>query len=84
MFVGYYVDDRYAGQGLATEATQALSLVFENRDVQVVMADTERWAGFAKKVLQKNGFVFLRKPRKELAMGEEEGIKVLGNWILGY
>ncbi|MEZ4931369.1 MAG: GNAT family N-acetyltransferase [Saprospiraceae bacterium] len=73
MFVGYYVDDRYAGQGLATEATQALSLVFENRDVQVVMADTLKDGLASQKVLQKNGFVFLRKPRKGIGDGRGGG-----------
>lgn len=62
VFVGYYVDDRYAGQGLATEATQALvAWAFENKDVQVVMADTLQDGLASQKVLQKNGFVFLEE-----------------------
>lgn len=62
VFVGYYVDDRYAGQGLATEATEALvAWAFENRDVLTVMADTLKDGLASQKVLQKNGFVFLEE-----------------------
>jgi GNAT superfamily N-acetyltransferase len=60
--IGYYVDERFAGQGLATEATHALlEWAFQHVDVQAVVADTLKDGIASQKVLQKNGFVFLKE-----------------------
>ena len=62
VFVGYYVDEGCAGQGLATEAT--LSLVewaFQNAEVKAVLADTLKDGIASQRVLEKCGFGFLEE-----------------------
>ncbi len=62
VFVGYYVDDRYAGRGIATEAVGALmERAWQNPALQTIAADTLVSGLASQKVLQKNGFVFLEK-----------------------
>ncbi len=62
LFIGYYVDEGYAGRGLATEATNGLvEWAFQNADVQTVMADTLKDGVASQRVLEKNGFEFLEE-----------------------
>ncbi len=59
VMVGYFVDDDFAGQGLATEATLAMvDWVMQNADVQSVAADSLKDGIASQRVLQKAGFVF--------------------------
>jgi len=58
VMIGYFTDERYEGQGIMTEAVQLLSdWMFENQDVQSIIADTLVDGIGSQKVLQKNGFV---------------------------
>ena len=58
VMIGYFIDERYEGQGIMTEALQKLlNWIFENKDVQSVIADTLVDGIASQKVLQKNGFV---------------------------
>ncbi len=56
--IGYFVDWRYEGQGIVTESVQILiNWIFENPDIQSVIADTLADGIASQRVLQKNGFV---------------------------
>lgn len=58
VLIGYFTDARYEGQGIMTEAVQLLvTWIFENPDVQSIIADTLIDGFASQKVLQKNGFV---------------------------
>lgn len=57
VMTGYYIDKKYEGRGFATEAVERfVDWIFENPDVQKVVADTliDGWG--SQKVLLKNGF----------------------------
>lgn len=58
VMIGYFTDARYEGQGIMTEALHGLlNWIFENPDVQSVIADTLVNGIASQRVLQKNGFV---------------------------
>ncbi len=58
VMIGYFTDARYEGQGIMTEVVQLLaSWIFENPDVESIIADTLIDGFASQKVLQKNGFV---------------------------
>lgn len=58
VLIGYFTDVRYEGQGIMTEAVQLLlNWIFQNTEVQSVIADTLVDGIGSQKVLQKNGFV---------------------------
>lgn len=58
VMIGYFNDRRYEGQGIVTEAVQMLlSWIFENPQVQSVIADTLIDGIASQKVLKKNGFI---------------------------
>lgn len=58
VMIGYFTDARYEGQGIMTETVRGLlNWIFENPDVQSVIADTLVDGIASQRVLQKNGFV---------------------------
>lgn len=58
VLIGYFTDARYEGQGIMTEAVKLLlNWIFQNGEVQSVIADTLVDGFGSQKVLQKNGFV---------------------------
>lgn len=58
VMIGYFTDGRYEGQGIMTEAVgMLLDWIFQNAEVQSVIADTLVDGIASQKVLQKNGFV---------------------------
>ncbi|WP_207432776.1 GNAT family N-acetyltransferase [Sabulibacter ruber] len=55
--LGYFIDRKFEGQGIATEAVQGLlSWLFRHPDVTSVIADTLVQHVASQRVLQKNGF----------------------------
>ncbi len=59
VMMGYYIDKKYEGQGIATEAVQCLlHWLFQHERLQLVVADTPVDNYGSQKVLQKNGFTF--------------------------
>lgn len=66
VIIGYFVDERYEGQGIATEAAAALTQwVFQHPDAKCIQADTLADGLASQRVLQKCGFT--------LAGSTEEG-----------
>ena len=60
--IGYYVDDHFAGRGLATEAVEAMmAWTLENQSVKSVLADTLKDGIASQRVLEKNGFILLEE-----------------------
>ncbi|MFN7116111.1 MAG: GNAT family N-acetyltransferase [Saprospiraceae bacterium] len=58
VMIGYFTDARYEGQGIMTEAVQCLlNWIFQNAEVQSVIADTLVDGTGSQRVLAKNGFV---------------------------
>lgn len=58
VMIGYFTDGRYEGQGIMTESVgMLLDWIFQNAEVQSVIADTLVDGTASQKVLQKNGFV---------------------------
>ena len=58
--LGYFMDRRFEGQGLTTEAVQALCRwLFQHETLQALIADTPADHVASQKILQKNGFVFV-------------------------
>ena len=55
--IGYAIDQKFEGQGIATEAVEALSKwVFEDKDMQVLRAETPIDNFVSQRVLMKNNF----------------------------
>ncbi|MEO1258500.1 MAG: GNAT family N-acetyltransferase [Bacteroidota bacterium] len=62
VFMGYYVDDHFAGRGLATEAVEAMTeWAMHQEEVKSVMADTLKEGIASQRVLEKNGFELLEE-----------------------
>lgn len=63
--IGYYVDDNFTKQGIATEATTAMiDWVFKNPQAEAIIADTLEHGFASQKVLQKCGFILSGEPEK--------------------
>ncbi len=65
--IGYVLDQKYRGQGIATEAVQALcDWAFQDTDLRVIRAETPVDNEGSKRVLEKNHF--LHTGKKTLAL----------------
>ncbi|HEY1038727.1 MAG TPA: GNAT family N-acetyltransferase [Bacteroidia bacterium] len=59
VMIGYYIDKKFEGQGLAAEALAGMiKWLFENESVKSIIADTQEDNLASQKVLRRNGFVF--------------------------
>ncbi len=55
--IGYAIDQKFEGQGIASEAVEALSKwVFEDKDMQILRAETPNENIASQRVLMKNNF----------------------------
>jgi len=55
--IGYAIDQKFEGKGIASEAVEALSKwVFEDKDMQVLRAETPIDNFASQRVLMKNNF----------------------------
>ncbi len=65
--IGYFVDEKFENQGIATEAVQLLTTwMFQNKNLETIIADTLLEGFGSQKVLKKSGFALLKEVEEGL------------------
>lgn len=65
--IGYFIDEKYENRGVATEAVGLLTTwMFQNENLEAIVADTLLDGFGSQKVLQKSGFTLLKEVEEGL------------------